>query len=292
METLVKQINGTKKTELRVELKLITPEVAKNLLRYNVKNRTMSISNVTFLSNQIKKGSFLENGEAIIFDSNGELKDGQHRLKAISINKESFYIPVVTGVKPIAMATYDTGKNRSAADILKLNGFKYSSLIATFVQSLNKFQFNKGKSNNLTRGNRKSSLTNQEVLDYVSQNYDWIVNIISNTDSIYDKMKPKVLTSTNISLISYLIGGKNPSSEVFTFMKHLTGVLKTESSAPLYMYNKMYNAKVNKEPLNAYWVLGMSIKAWNYYSEGNPSVNYFKFQNDSELPKPNKTFLS
>ena len=55
--------------------------------------------------------------------------------------------------------------------------------------------------------------------------------------------------------------------------------------APRTMY---LNAKINKEPLSFYWILGMSIKAWNFYLEGNPAVKYFKFLLDQQLPKVNK----
>ena len=122
------------KTNLTVELTYVTPELASNLLKFNSENRTLKDAHVTFLSNQIKNGLFMENGEAIIFDYNRILKDGQHRLKAISINNKSFFIPIVRGVAPNSMATYDTGRNRTAGDILKLSGFNNSNNIAAFTQ--------------------------------------------------------------------------------------------------------------------------------------------------------------
>ena len=275
------------KTNLSVRVELITPEIAKNYLRFNSNNRDMKKDHVTFFSNQIKEDLFLENGQPIIFDTQGFLKDGQHRLKAISINSYSFYIPVVRGVNSHCMPTYDTGKNRSSSDVLKLNGFKYCSQISALVKSIDKFKIKKSKSSITKVTNRIATLTNQQVLNYVEYNYEWLLNIVSKTQSITDKMKPKVLSPSNISLIIYLIGGENPSNEVYNFIKHLTGVVKLESSAPLYLYNKLYNSKINKEPLNNYWILGMAIKAWNYYNDGNPAINYFKFSVDQELPKIN-----
>jgi len=279
--------NGTykKQTNLSVGVELITPEKAENYLRFNKNNRSIKSSHVTFLSNQIKENLFLENGEAIIFDKLGDLKDGQHRLKAISINNKSFFIPVVRGVESKCMATYDTGKNRSAADVLKLNGFKYYGAIATFVQSIHKYSVKKSKSSRHGMSSRSNTLTNQQVLNYVEENYDWLLNIVSKVDSICVKMKPRVLSPSYISLITYIIGGENPKNEVYDFIKHLTGVIKLESSAPLYLYTKLYNSKINKEPLNNYWILGMALKAWNFYSDGNPAVKHFKFSVDQELPK-------
>ena len=274
------------KTNLTVKLELITPDLAKNYLQFNKNNRSMSSSHVSFLSSQIKDDCFLENGEGIIFDKFGNLKDGQHRLKAISINKNSFYIPVIRGVQPKCMSTYDTGKHRSASDVLKLNGFQYSVSVASLTQSIYKFKTKKSKQGSGSGSSRRNILTNQEVLDYTQENYEWIVENISKIEAISRKMTPKVLSKTNLSLIVYLIGGENPSSEVYDFIKHLCGVLKNESSAPLYLYTKLYNAKINKEPLNYYWVLGMALKAWNYYADGNPAIKYFKFSVEQELPKP------
>ena len=275
-------------TNLTVKLELITPELAKNYLQYNKNNRSMRGSHVTFLSNQIKNNNFLENGEGIIFDKYGDLKDGQHRLKAISINDSSFYIPVIRGVQPKCMSTYDTGKNRSSADILKLNGFQYTSEISAFVQAIYKYELKKYKSSRIGSNRRTDALTNQAVLEYVQDNYEWLLDIVINVSATYSKMTPKFVAKSNLCLITYLIGGQNPTKEVYEFIKHLAGVVRTESSAPVYLYTKLYNAKINKEPLNNYWVLGMAIKAWNYYADGNPAIKYFKFSVDKELPKPTR----
>lgn len=289
MELQTKQkthINGTyRKTNLSVAIELITPEKAENYLKFNSNNRSMKQSHVGFLSNQIKQNLFLENGEAIIFDKFGYLKDGQHRLQAISLNDKSFFIPVVRGVEPRCMATYDTGKNRSAADVLKLNGFQYYGVIASLVQSINNYVDKKYKTKVLGMHDRSRSLTNQQILDYVQLNYDWLLEIVSTIETIVPKMKPKLLSTSFIALIVYLIGGEKPNKEVYEFIKHLTGVIKLESSAPLYLCNKLYNSKINREPLNNYYILGMALKAWNYYIDGNPAINYFKFSIDQELPK-------
>ena len=246
-----------RQTNLSVRLTLVTPELAKNYLRFNVNNRGLKKSHITFLSNQIKKDAFVENGECIVFDKNGVLRDGQHRLTAISINNRSYFIPVVSGVEPDCMATYDTGKGRSSADILKLNGFKYSGALAGFIQTINKYCVRNSKA-------------------------------IRSSSSGKSDVNVKVLTPATSSLITYIIGGENPSNEVYEFMKHLTGLSRTESSSTAYLYNKLYNSKINKEPLNSYWLLGMAIKSWNFYADGNPAIKYFKFDISKELPTPIK----
>lgn len=282
METL-----QVKKTDLTVKLELVTPELAKNYLRYNDNNRKISDRHVTFLSKQIQNDLFLENGEAIIFDNNGILKDGQHRLKAISINTKSYHIPIVRGVRPISMATYDTGKNRSASDVLELNGFKHSKSISAFVKTVDKYIWKKTKIGRIESTSRADTLTDQQILDYVSENYDWILPIIKICESLYDKQSPKILSRTQLSLYAFYLGGKEPESKVYDFLRYLSGINKESGTSTSYLFTKIYNSKKNKEPLNAYWLLGMVIKAYNYYIDGNPAINYFKFNVDSDLPKVN-----
>ena len=274
-------------TNLKVELVHVTPKIAKEYLKGNLNNRKISKRTVKFLADQMKYNLFKENGESIVFDENGNLNDGQHRLHAIIESGKSFYIVVVKGVKAKTMATYDTGKNRSAADVLSLNGYNSSTRLASFIRLIDKYAIQKRKSANSGAYNRSDTLTNQQILDYCITNYKWLNEIIINTRSIYAKQNTKVLSITSLSLIAYLIGGKKPSKKVYDFLKNIYGIIKEENSATSYLYTKFYNAKINKEPLNFYWTLGMAIKAWNFYLEGNPAVRYFKFNTQEKLPKIN-----
>lgn len=278
----------SKKTNLSVQLVYVTPEVAENYLKFNNKNRKVSTNHVLFLTNEMNCDRFLENGEAIIFDENGELKDGQHRLLSIKKSGKSYFIPIVRGVVNYSMATYDTGKNRTSSDVLTLNGFKNTSILSSAIQAIDLYKFKKSKmGSQFISSARRSSLTNQQVLEYCSNNYDWLNIITTKCISIYKASNPKVLSPAQLILISYLIGGENPKNDVYSFLKHLIGVSRIQETATSYLYTKLYNSKINKEPLNKYWILGMSLKAWNYYIDGNPSVKYFKFSIDQDLPKIN-----
>jgi hypothetical protein len=276
-----------KRSNLSVELVYITPEVAKRYLMQNTQNRQKSGRNIKFLVDQMKKGLFLENGESIVFDKFQRITDGQHRLFSIVESGKSYYIPVVRGVESSTMATYDTGKNRSASDVLGLNGYKNTHLLSSFIKLIDKYSKKGHKTAVSSSTNRSETLTNQQVLNFCDVNYDWIYELIKKVSNIYCKSDGKVLSKTQFCFIAYLIGGENPSKEVFDFIKNISGLSREEETATSYLYGKLNNAKIIKEPLNFYWILGMSIKAWNYYIDGNPSVRYFKFKTSQELPKIN-----
>lgn len=275
--------------KMKVQLVHVTPALAENYLKFNDKNRKPSDNILKFLTNEMLNNRFKENGESIVFDWSNRLNDGQHRLLAIIKSGRSFTIPVVTGVEPLAMATYDTGKNRSAGDVLSMNGFKYFNSIASFIKLINKYDNKKSKMADYGSNNRNETLTNQMILDYCMDNYYWIENLVAKSFYIADKsLSPKVLSTTQIALIVYLIGGETPDDIVYKFINNIVGLSRVADSAPSYIYTKLYNSKINKEPLNFYWVLGMIIKAYNYYIDGNPAIKYFKFDISNELPKVNK----
>ena len=102
----------------------MTPELAASLLERNTRNRNPKKGHVENLAHQMAEGLWKENGEAIIVDKNGDLSDGQHRLKACLLSGKSFRVVLVQGVEPTVMDTIDTGSNRSLKDMLQLEGFK------------------------------------------------------------------------------------------------------------------------------------------------------------------------
>ena len=276
-----------KKSDISVSLVYITPEIAKHYLSYNTQNRKESGSSINFLTQQMNKGLFIENGESIVFDKNMKLTDGQHRLMAIIKSGKSYHIPVVKGVNIKSMATYDTGKNRSAADVLSINGFKNSNLLSTFIKLINKYENNGSKASKPLSYSRDEQLTNQQILNYCKENYDWLYKIMLDVTNIYVKSEIKVISKSYFCFIVYMIGGKNPDQMVYDFMKNIYGLNRSQDTATSYLYSKLYKSKIRKEPLGFYWVLGMTIKAWNYFIDGNPSVRFFRFSTEQELPKIN-----
>ena len=276
-----------KKSDISVSLVYITPEIAKHYLSYNTQNRKESVKSINFLTEQMNKGLFIENGESIVFDKNMKLTDGQHRLMAIIKSGKSYHIPVVKGVNIKSMATYDTGKNRSASDVLSINGFKNANLLSTFIKLIYKFEDKGSKAMSPFSYSRDEQLTNQQILIYCKENYDWLYRIILDVTNIYIKSEIKVISKSYFCYIVYMIGGKNPDHKVYEFMKNIYGLNRTQDTATSYLYSKLYKSKINKEPLGFYWVLGMTIKAWNYFIDGNPSVRFFRFNTEQELPKIN-----
>lgn len=109
---------------MRVEFRAVTPEwAAQQLAERNTRNRRLSSAWLKLLS-AIERGKMLVNGETIVFDTDGTLINGQHRLKAIAEGNHVVPMLIVYGVRPEAFATYDQGKRRNGADVLSIVGYE------------------------------------------------------------------------------------------------------------------------------------------------------------------------
>lgn len=107
---------------MTVEIIDITPEIAEAMLKRNVQNRNPKKKKIRGYAREMKRELWKENGVPIIFDDEGVLKDGQHRLKAIMESKITVKNVVVITVPKSQASCYDIGAVRSIGDISVLEG--------------------------------------------------------------------------------------------------------------------------------------------------------------------------
>jgi len=100
---------------------IITPEDAEKILeKYNQSNRSLSLERIKKLANSMAENKFELNGDTIKF-CDGNLVDGQHRLKACILAKKELPA-LVCLIKESAVKTIDTYSARSGQNILELKG--------------------------------------------------------------------------------------------------------------------------------------------------------------------------
>ena len=117
----------------------IMPESAEELLRRNLPgaNRKASLSTIIYYAHQMKAGEWPLTGQPLIFDADGKLVDGQHRLWACLLAGVPFTTFVVTDIptNPRLFAYIDNSRSRSPANALQTAGFNgVSSTIAAILK--------------------------------------------------------------------------------------------------------------------------------------------------------------
>ena len=92
---------------MKTEVKLITPQIAEEMLKKNPMNRRVKDFVISEYSRVMKAGLWKENtGEAIKFASDGTLLDGQHRLTALIKANVSLYFLIITGMRKKKISPY------------------------------------------------------------------------------------------------------------------------------------------------------------------------------------------
>lgn len=106
------------------KIMIVSPAMARQwlkLINHNF-NRKLKHALVHQLATDIRAGRWRPNGESIVFDKNGRLIDGQHRLHAIVEADLAVELVVVEGVEPDAIVTIDSTPCRTPAEVLRMKG--------------------------------------------------------------------------------------------------------------------------------------------------------------------------
>lgn len=142
---------------------LITPKMAEEWLGKNIGNRNVRDARVRLFAADIAAGKWAQTAEAIKFDWNGRLIDGQHRLNAVLLAGKPARMLVARGLDPDAQKVLDTGSKRTSADALRMHGSTANyAIISAAIKLIVGIENGTVTSTN----SRVPELTNTQILDY------------------------------------------------------------------------------------------------------------------------------
>ena len=115
----------------------MTPDLAARLLERNSDNRPIRAEgakrSVAAYADAMRRGEWLQNGEAIIVSRDGALNDGQHRLNAVIRSGRTVEMMLTFGVDRDSRHTVDQGSARTPGHILSMHGEKSANQLATAI---------------------------------------------------------------------------------------------------------------------------------------------------------------
>jgi hypothetical protein len=239
----------------------ITPEIAKILLNFNVKNRLVRPSHVNFLVKEILNGNWVFTGDPIRFDNLGNLIDGQHRLNAIVKSNKPQEMLVQYGLNSEVFTRIDTGKKRSSSDVFSIEDVPNATVAASLSRNL--LNFKKGV---FCETGTKSSFSNTELLQYYLEN-PHLEQKVSEAVSLYKKsnrlLEPSVMATT-FACISDINEEKAKD-----FMLKLCFGNGLELKDPiLVLRNMIIKAKVEKKSFTHKHLYSLIFYTWELYLSG------------------------
>lgn len=256
--------------KVTMNLKMVTPEIAKEYLTKNTNNRPVSLKTVEYYAEQMRKGLWTVTPESISFDKFGRLLNGQHRLNAIIVSGVAQQLWIGEGYDPDILMKLDKGKGRSTSDDLYIKGVPNYRVIATGLSVYMRMVRINSSMVDTKSTNDKYSYSSEEVFnEYKSDSlYD---TFATDASKFYSMNKFRLYSKTEyFAWLSFLVKVKKHSYEKVTdFFKELNTHSKTEIINEL--KSKLIEDR-NKKSVNKFttqYKQKMLIKCWNEYIKGN-----------------------
>lgn len=120
-----------------IEREMISLEMAQSVLdEYNKVNRHLRDRRANDYARMMLTGDWMVNGDTIVFDTEDQLVNGQHTLKAqVTAGMDMEYL-VVRGVQPECRPTVDAVAPRTLGDDLAMNGVTQANAKGALLRSI------------------------------------------------------------------------------------------------------------------------------------------------------------
>lgn len=253
----------------------ITPQLADEMLTYNINNRPLSDGTVQHYARQMKTGDWRYTRETIIFSSAGRLIDGQHRLTACARSGATISVDVSFGAPDESFAYIDIGKKRTGGDIFAIHGVQNGVAISAISKVVK--QYCEG----LIGSNNKQSVTPSELYDFFSDNPD-----IARGMDVYGHFKRSRLATPSVMAGLYVICARRNRSEADKFFEIVSEGFGAEKKTDpaMVLHNKLIEAVTKNMKLTNNALIGLTINCWNRMRDGH-SGRGVSYDPEAKMPR-------
>ncbi len=268
---------------IQSQVVMVTPQMAQKWLVTGGKNRRISNPRIKEYADSMKAGKWVLNGEGILFDANGKLINGQHRLSAVVLSGLTMPLLIIRGIDdPNAFGTIDTGKKRTVSDVVGMEGIKHASTVSAIAKRLVAWDKQIDKSKFALTTESYNRIAGYEILDYVKENNHKIQPFIADMAG----SMPYKKCGAGSALIAALIICNN-CDEVATmlFVEGLKTGANLLANSPIHLLRERLIDPPERRGLS--WeteIMALTIKSWNKYLHGKSlkTLRWSTDRNDGE----------
>lgn len=248
--------------DITVSIETITPQVAIAMLEMNVGNR--KIKRLDQMVDAIKTGYWELNGATIVFDKDGNLVDGQHRLNACIKANVPITTLVVRGVERNTQTTMDAGYKRKLSDFLNMAGYGDCNNLAAVITALwRKDKY--GTVSAVTYRNGRMAPTASQGMEFADKFYESRIKYTMNKVMRFRK-KYKGLTIHALAPI--FEDFKDISLEDFEYFYGMLMGKYQPTTTVWKLVQKLQKAGDEKNKIPPEYIAAYIVKAWNSFIDG------------------------
>jgi hypothetical protein len=259
----------------QVSFEEVTPERATEYLAHNTRNRRIDRGTVSRYVRSMRAGQWRQTGESIQIDMNGNIVDGQHRLKAIEESGVAITLLVCRNVAPEVRDVVDTGRRRTMSDRLTLDGVPSASTVAASLRWAWRYDYGLMKGKSVTPEHWELAACLDEHPD------------IKESSGTYNILEPSGLLPAGLAAwLHYACTRAEPAlgERFFDAIGHGENISKGETAFTtrrLLLQDRASRGTMTgtRQIMLAAYV----AKGWNYYAVG---TNVSRFEFDPTKPFP------
>jgi hypothetical protein len=246
----------------RYETVRVTPQQAKQWLGKNAdNNRLPKESKIPMYARDMQAGDWQQDtGETIKFDVEGQLIDGQNRLRAVIMAGVPITFDVAYDVPNKAMQVVDTGAGRNAADVLRIAGVTErmrGSGVVRWVLMWDAKQF-------MGKGGTFNPTTTEVIHRYMGDpdGFDSAIGRAS------DCQRHGLGMGAPAGVAHYLFAQIDSEQTHQFFDQYVSGANLPNRSAVLALRNRIARSKLDRTTRSEQ--LALFVRAWNAFRDEKP----------------------
>jgi hypothetical protein len=231
----------------------------------NIRNRRLRESRVVHLAGIIDRGEWRLTGDAIVFDENGVLLNGQHRLAACGAVGRSITVIVLRNLPQANQDVMDDTLVRRLADALRLRGITDEHALAAGVGWLHRIYY--ADTQGLIHYRNDAARPSIPQLLKFYDEHDQLQEAMVQMRSLW---KPLKLRPGPAIAVRYRLN-EIDSAEAALFFDSLKTLVNLPEGSPVlalrrYIDNERDRYRKSAQP-DFKWV-AVTFKAWNAWRDG------------------------
>lgn len=232
---------------------LVTPAMAAAWLkRRPAHQRPLSQSRTKMYASDMKDGLWVNNGHPIVFDRDGHLIDGQHRLEACVLSGCGFRSDVRTLVDPASYKTMDFNMSRTLGHVRAIEGRANYNTLAAAEGWLYKYRHGQMRV--------ASSVTRVAVQKFVDEKED--AKLLDRAAAM--GMAAKKIAPSGAMAFCYYVFSKIDDEAAALFFDGLVNGDQLKRGEPLHqLRERLIRMKREDLAMRTVDIIELTIRAWN-----------------------------
>ena len=238
----------------------ITPDLAQWMLdtyHDSDNNRSKKPQKIKQYAADMAEGRWGKTGDTLKFSDKSLLRDGQNRLRSCVKAETPFKTHIVFGVEDHLFDVMDRGKPRSGNDVLKIDGYKSTGILAAAIRWVRLLETDRVKF--------RDTFEPKELLVLVKTQYPTLPDFIAQSQAIY---KSTEIPAGLAAAITYL-AAKHDARKAADFARVLQlGGTVPHGKPVVHMLRRLQELRMQSQGrVNDVVRAALMVLAWNLFEQ-------------------------